>query len=102
MADDLKQRLRDAFSWTNGEDSEYADPSGWWRDPALLRDTAAGLAGLHPESHPTVVAAIESTGFILGTAVALHLGVGFVGIRKDTRRALESHEALLRSTTPPD
>ena len=102
MPDDLKQRLCEAFSWREGKDTEYADPSGWWRDPALLRDTAAALAALHGRTVPTVVAGIESIGFILGTAVALDLGVGFVEIRKDARRALEPDESLLRSATPPD
>ncbi|HVV37034.1 MAG TPA: phosphoribosyltransferase family protein [Polyangiaceae bacterium] len=44
----------------------------------------------------------ESRGFTLGAAVALTLGVGFVEIRKDSKRALEPSELLLRSTTPPD
>ncbi|MCU1462358.1 MAG: adenine phosphoribosyltransferase [Acidimicrobiales bacterium] len=102
VADDLKHRLCEAFSWDVGKDGEYADPSGWWRDPTLLGDTAAALAALHGGDRPTVVAAVEATGFILGAAVALHLGVGFVDIRKDKRRALEPHESLLRSRTPPD
>jgi adenine phosphoribosyltransferase len=94
--------LSAAFSWRDGKDTSYADPSGWWRDPALLRDTADALAALHDGSRATVVAAIESRGFILGTDVALTLDVGFVEIRKDKRRALVPEEAVLRSTTPPD
>jgi adenine phosphoribosyltransferase len=98
----LRQRLCDAFAWRDSEDASFADPSGWWRDPRLLRDTAAGLAALHAESDVTVVAGIESRGFILGTAVALELEVGFVEIRKDQQRALRPEEAVFRSTTPPD
>jgi adenine phosphoribosyltransferase len=60
------------------------------------------LAALHADSEVTVVAGIESRGFILGTAVALELDVGFVEIRKDKQRALQPEEAVFRSTTPPD
>lgn len=102
MAEDLQRRLSAAFAWRDGKDTSYADPSGWWRDPALLQDTARALASLHDGSAPTVVAGFESRGFILGTAVAMTLGIGFVEIRKDKRRALDPEEAVLRSTTPPD
>lgn len=102
MATSVQQRLRSAFVWHDRNDSSYADPSGWWRDPRLLSDTAAALGALHGDAEVSVVAGVESRGFILGTAVALNLGVGFVEIRKDKRRALEPEEAVLRSTTPPD
>jgi adenine phosphoribosyltransferase len=98
---DLNQRLRDAFKWRDGDDTLYADPSGWWRNPELLRDTASALGDLHRDSGITVVAGIESRGFTLGGVTAMALGVGFVEIRKDKKRPLEPTE-LLRSTTPPD
>ena len=100
--DDLSRRLADAFHWREGGESAYADPSGWWRDGDLLRDTAGALAALHEPAGVTAVAGIQSRGFILGTAVALSLGVGFLDIRKDRKRSLEPTEMLLRSTTPPD
>lgn len=99
---DLNRRLRDAFKWRDGDDTLYADPSGWWRDPALLRDAATALGDLHGDNDITVVAGIESRGFTLGAATAMTLGVGFVEIRKDKKRPLEPTELLLRSTTPPD
>jgi len=98
----LKRRLADAFSWWSDGESSYADPSGWWQDGSLLRDTAAALGGLHEGVTPTVVAGVEATGFILGTAVAMTLGLGFVEVRKDERRPLRSWENVLRVTTPPD
>ncbi|PLS76146.1 MAG: adenine phosphoribosyltransferase [Actinobacteria bacterium] len=102
MPDSLEDRLCGAFAWRDGKDSSYADPTGWWRDPDLLRDTADALAALHGDATPTVIAGVESRGFILGAAVAVRLGLGFVEIRKDSRRALDPGEAVIRSTTPPD
>lgn len=99
---DLNQQLRDSFKWRDGEGDLYADPSGWWRDPELLREAAIALGNLHSDGGLTVVAGIESRGFILGVAAAMALEVGFVEIRKDKKRALEPTELLLRSTTPPD
>ncbi len=92
----------DAFHWRSDAETSYADPSGWWRDGGLLRDTAAELGRLHDPEVVTAVAGIQSRGFILGAAVAVSLGVGFVEIRKDRKRPLEPTEMLFRSTTPPD
>lgn len=100
--DELQRRLRDAFRWRDGADTLYADPSGWWRDAGLLRDTASALGALHDADGVTVVAGIQSRGPLLGAAVALSLNVGFVEIQKDRKRPLAPTEMLLRSTTPPD
>jgi adenine phosphoribosyltransferase len=51
------------------------DPQGMQQ---VIGDLAAGLQGLGVEA----VAGIESRGFIFGSPLALHLGVGFVPIRK--------------------
>jgi adenine phosphoribosyltransferase len=96
---DLKRRICEAFRF-HGEG--YADPAGWWGEPSLLGDISAALAALHEEANPTVIAGVEATGFILGTAVALSLGIGFVEVRKDGRRPLQPWEDVLRATTPPD
>ena len=95
---DLKRRLLDASRWVEG--SIY-EPSPWWRDPSLLRDLVSGLARLHADAQPTVVAGIESRGLLLGPLVAQRLDVGFVEIRKDEHPE-DVGEALLRRTTPPD
>ena len=51
-------------------------------DGPLLADVTGAMAGPFRDRGVTHVAGIESRGFILGAAVALHLGVGFVPIRK--------------------
>lgn len=49
--------------------------------PAWHR-TVVDLAALHGEQHVDHVVGIEARGFVLGAAVAYHLGAGFVPIRK--------------------
>jgi adenine phosphoribosyltransferase len=65
------------FAWHDG----HADVWRWFDEPELLRSIAAALVDPFREG-ATKVAGIESRGFILGTACALELGVGFVPIRK--------------------
>ncbi|HEU5471222.1 MAG TPA: phosphoribosyltransferase family protein [Actinophytocola sp.] len=95
-------RLRSAFAWLGDktDKSQYADVTGWWRSPEILRDIGPLLAGLAPEP-PTVVLGLESRGFIVGGAVALHLRVGFVEVRKNPERGAAS-DAWILQTTPPD
>ena len=59
----------------------HADVWRLFDDAALLRELATELVELF-RREATKVAGIESRGFILGTAAALELGVGFVPIRK--------------------
>jgi adenine phosphoribosyltransferase len=65
------------FAWVGG----HADVWRWFDEPELLRTVASALVDPFRAS-ATKVAGIESRGFILGTACALELGVGFVPIRK--------------------
>ncbi len=65
------------FSWVGG----HADVWRWFDDPQTLRAVAAALAAPFRDK-ATKVAGIESRGFILGTACALELDVGFAPIRK--------------------
>jgi adenine phosphoribosyltransferase len=51
-------------------------------DPPLFRDVIAHLADAHRQDGIDVIAGIESRGFILGGALAVALGTGFVPIRK--------------------
>ncbi len=59
----------------------HADVWRWFDDAARLRAIADALVAPF-RGDVTKVAGIESRGFILGTAAALALGVGFVPIRK--------------------
>lgn len=51
-------------------------------DPGALRETLQRLADPFRDRGVTLVAAVESRGFILGSALALELDAGFVPIRK--------------------
>nr|WP_232327997.1 phosphoribosyltransferase family protein [Kibdelosporangium sp. MJ126-NF4]CEL15852.1 Adenine phosphoribosyltransferase [Kibdelosporangium sp. MJ126-NF4]CTQ93777.1 Adenine phosphoribosyltransferase (EC 2.4.2.7) [Kibdelosporangium sp. MJ126-NF4] len=66
------------FRWIDG----HADVWAVFRDPSALRQIVAGLAEPYEGSDVTMVAGIESRGFLLGGAVAVALGVGFTAIRK--------------------
>lgn len=100
---EVRARLRQSFAWRGDRTDEhrYADVTGWWREPELLRDLGPALARLFADGRPTVVLGLESRGCLLGPLVALGLGVGFVEVRKDRAPASDS-DAWLRQTTPPD
>jgi adenine phosphoribosyltransferase len=51
-------------------------------DPPLFRDIIQHIGSFYAAEHIDVVAGIESRGFILGGALAVALGAGFVPIRK--------------------
>jgi adenine phosphoribosyltransferase len=70
-------RLRAEIHFVGG----HADVWRLFDDSTFLRDLAAALVDPF-RGRATKVAGIESRGFILGTAAALELGVGFVPIRK--------------------
>ena len=97
----VASRLRKAFAWRAGRGHQYADVTGWWRDAALLRLLGPALAQLFPEVTPTVVLGPDSRGSLVGPLVALHLGVGFVEVRKNRTPAGDSDQ-WVRRTTPPD
>jgi adenine phosphoribosyltransferase len=100
-ARNVRSRLRSAFVWRDGDGDQYADLTGWWRDADLLRLLGPALAQLFPEAAPTVVLGPDSRGSLVGPLVALHLGVGFVEVRKNRTPASDSDQ-WIRRTTPPD
>ena len=92
MTDDLRDRLRSAFRWTDpGDGSGYlvSNRSGWWRDPLILSGLGDELGDLFRSASPTVVVAPEVTGFLVGPLVARALGAGFVeAYRAGARRPI--------------
>jgi adenine phosphoribosyltransferase len=60
----------------------FKDITPLLRDPNALREACALLAEPFRDQQVTVVAGIESRGFIFGSVVAQNLGAGFVPIRK--------------------
>ena len=100
---DLRAELRAAFRWRGDgpDEDQVADITGWWRDPDLLARLGPALAALFTGPVPTVITGPASRGSLLGPLVALHLGVGFVEVRKDVTPAGDS-DRWIRRTTPPD
>ncbi|MDM7887879.1 phosphoribosyltransferase family protein [Curtobacterium sp. RHCJP20] len=99
---DLRRRLQDAFRWRSDRTDpySYADVTGWWRDPHVLRALGPGLAALFDDAQPTVVLGIQSRGTLLGALVAAHLGVGLAEARKDPSRAADDDPWWEVSTGP--
>lgn len=83
------------------DQTRWADVTGWWRDADLLRRLGPALADLFPEAAPTVILGTPSRGTLLGSLVAIHLGVGLVEVRKNDGPAADS-DAWWTRTTPPD
>ena len=63
------------------------------KDGPALNEAATRLAEHFAPKKPEIVLGIESRGFILGTAVALKLGVGFGPIRKKGKLPAHTHRA---------
>ncbi|WP_369387796.1 phosphoribosyltransferase family protein [Streptomyces sp. CG1] len=66
------------FRWIDG----HADVWQIFRDSAALAAVVRGLAESFRDDDVSAVCGIESRGFLLGAAVAVELGVGFVPVRK--------------------
>lgn len=64
-----------------------------------MREIGPALAGLYGEQ-PTVVLGPVSRGSLVGALTAVHLGVGFVEVRKDCGPATDSDRWVLRTTGP--
>jgi len=74
IRDEVVERLR----YFDG----HSDTLGLFADGGFLRRAGTALADPFRGEGVTKVAGIEARGFILATAVALELGVGFVAVRK--------------------
>ena len=61
---------------------QFRDITTLLKDPAGLKDTIDLIADRYRGGGIDVVVGIEARGFILGSAVAYTLGVGFVPVRK--------------------
>jgi adenine phosphoribosyltransferase len=70
--------FRSRFRWVDG----HADVWAAFQDARTLRALVVGLVESWRDERISAVAAVEARGFLLGGAVAVHLGVGFHAIRK--------------------
>ncbi len=79
--DALRSAIRDVADFPK-PGIVFKDITTLLQDPVLLRRALDLLAVLCGDLRVDKVVAIESRGFILGGALAYHLGVGFVPVRK--------------------
>ena len=79
MGADFTDELIAHVPWVGG----HADVWRAFSDGAFFPRLVSALADPYREDRITKVAGIEARGFILGAAVAVELGVGFVAIRKE-------------------
>ena len=77
LADTARAEVLRTFRWVGG----HADMWAVFRDPAALRAVVRALAEPY-RGRVDAVVGVESRGFLLGAAVAVELGVGFVAVRK--------------------
>lgn len=75
----FREQFIERFRFIGG----HADVLGLFADGDLLREAAAALTEPFADAEVTKVAAVEARGFVLGSVVALRLGVGFVPIRNE-------------------
>jgi adenine phosphoribosyltransferase len=78
VASDARDLVLEHFGWNEG----HADVWGLFRDAGTLATVVRALAEPFADAGVTAVCGVESRGFLLGAAVAVELGVGFVAVRK--------------------
>ncbi|GHE15745.1 phosphoribosyltransferase family protein [Streptomyces alanosinicus] len=78
MMSQARTLVLEYFRWIDG----HADVWQIFRDSAALAAVVRSLAESFRDEGITSVCGIESRGFLLGAAVAVELGVGFVPVRK--------------------
>jgi adenine phosphoribosyltransferase len=75
-----RQLVLDRFRWVSG----HADVWSVFRDAKALSAVVTALAEPYGDGGVDVVCGVEARGFLLGAAVAVELGVGFLPVRKGT------------------
>src|SRR5688572_22122248 len=93
----MTSRLRDLIR----DIPDFPRPGILFRDLTPLmgngpafRETIGQLCTLAGPLEPVAVAAIESRGFIFGAAVAAHLGLGFVPLRKSGKLPFRTRRSV--------
>jgi adenine phosphoribosyltransferase len=61
----------------------FRDLSPFWADSNTLKESTLALSQMVKELKPTKLVAMESRGFVVGSSLAFHLGVGMVMLRKE-------------------
>jgi len=90
-----REQVLHHFRWIDG----HADTWAMLADAESLSAVVRGLTELARPERPDVIVGIESRGFLLGPAVAVALGIGFVPVRKD---GAAFPGDIIRQETAPD
>jgi adenine phosphoribosyltransferase len=91
---ELGETFLSRFRWIDG----HADVLGLLEDATFLAKVGGALWAPFSDAGVTKVAAIEARAFVLGTAAALHGGVGIAAIRK--AGAVHPGAKAVRTTEP--
>jgi adenine phosphoribosyltransferase len=94
MPEAAKELALDRFRWVGG----HADVWAVFRDARSLAAVVAALAAPLRGEKVDAVCGVESRGFLLGAAVAVELGAGFLPVRKGT--GVFPGEKTFGQTTP--
>ena len=92
MAVDLESRIRDIPDFPKAG-IVFKDIMPLLADPQAFRAAVEGLAEFARPRNPDLVMGAEARGFILGGALALELGCGFVAARKPGKLPWETVSA---------
>jgi adenine phosphoribosyltransferase len=79
--DDLKALIRTIPDYPKAG-IMFRDVTTLVRDGAGFAESVRRLAQITAHAKPTIIAGIEARGFVFGAALAQHLGLGFVLVRK--------------------
>jgi adenine phosphoribosyltransferase len=88
---DLKTFIRDVPDFPK-KGIVFKDISPLLAHPGAFRATVEEMSEAARDKGVEKVVAIESRGFIFGSAIAQHLGVGFVPVRKKGKLPFDTHE----------
>jgi len=72
---------------------QFKDVSTLFKDPECLRIIVDELYDLYKDKGITKVVGIESRGFVIGAALALRLGAGFIMCRKPGKLPAQTRQA---------
>ena len=92
MAADLQSKIRDIPDFPK-PGIVFKDIMPLLADPESFRATVEALAEFAEPRRPDIILGAEARGFILGGALAYHLGAGFVAARKPGKLPWETVSA---------
>jgi len=81
LSEDLRARVRTIPDWPQSG-VQFRDITPLLQDAKSFRDVISAFAERYRPPGVELVAGIDARGFIVGSALALELGVGFVPVRK--------------------